>query len=158
MFIYLTFFHCWLLPALGAVPRHDASPQALAVARPLLHGVGSGMVAAAVRGAAALCQAELLAQDAVLLLHLPHADLQALPLARGRVPRAVGLGFKRRQRHRLPICKRGKRNAPVRIHSKLRFPLVSASRGRDVFKIQLRFMQTWHLKAMLKCVVDLDKG
>lgn len=129
MLIYLTFFHCWLLPALGAVPRHNASPQALAVTRPLLHGVGFGVIAAVVRGAAALRQAELLAKDAVLLLHLPHADFQALalPLARRRVPRTVGLGFKRRQRHWLPICRRRKENASVRINLKWRFPLMSAS-------------------------------
>lgn len=82
-FMYLAFFHCWLLPALRAVPRHNASPQALAVACALFHGVGLGVIAAVMRGATALCQAELLAQRAVLLLHLPHADLQALtvPLA-----------------------------------------------------------------------------
>lgn len=129
LFLYLTLFHRGLLAALGAVPRHDASPQALAVARALFHGVGFGVVAAVVRGASALRQAELLAQHAVLLLHLPHAHFQALalPLARRRVPRAVGLGLQWGQRHRLPICTTRKQSAPVTIYSKLLFPLMSVS-------------------------------
>lgn len=124
--IYLTLFHHGLLAALGAVPGHDAGAQALAVARALLHGVSFGAVPAVVRGPAALRQAELLAEHAVLLLHLAHAHLQALalPLARRRVPRAVGLRLQRGQRHRLPICTTGKQSTSVRTHQNLRRPLM----------------------------------
>lgn len=158
-FIYLTFFHCWLLPTLGAVPCHNASPQALAVARSFLHGVGFGMIAVVVRGAAALRQAELLAQHSVLLLHLPHADLQALtlPLARRRVPRAVGLGFKRRQRHWLPICKARKQNTSVRIGSTLRFSFHASMARQGCASNTAWFCAELALKAALKWMENLDK-
>lgn len=109
--LYLALLHDRLLPALGAVARHDARAEVLAVPGPLLHGVGLGVVAAAVGRGAALRQAELPAQRAVLLLHLAHAHLQALALAGGRVPGAVWLRLQRRQGHRLPICGGGKTGA-----------------------------------------------
>lgn len=103
--LYLAFLHDRLLPTLGAVACHDASPKVLAVSSALLHGVGLGVIASAMGWGSALGQAELPAEGAVLLFHLAHAHLQALtlPLAGGCVPGAVRLGLQRRQRHWLSI-------------------------------------------------------
>lgn len=107
--LYLALLHDRLLPALGAVARHDAGVKILTVAGALLHGVGLRVVATPVGWAAALGQAELPAEGTVLLLHLAHSHLQALalPLAGRSVPGAVWLGLQRGQRHWLPICGHG---------------------------------------------------
>lgn len=143
--LYLTLLHDWLLPALGAVARHDTSSEVLAVSSALFHGVGLGVVATAMGGGPALGQAELPAEGSVLLLHLTHPHLQALalPLARGRVPGTVRLGLQRRQRHGLPIC--GCRKTREGLTQRETRP--GPSRSPDMHYYTAKFFSQPHLQA-----------